>query len=107
MNETPEERARRLADMQAYQEMTTALKRAEARALREQSEEVQQIASLRDAANQWSDALGINFEYAFPEGDGRPEGALPATVEAGNVATDALRRFAAQLSVEIGTRWQH
>jgi hypothetical protein len=119
MNETPEERERRLAELSERTKLEQRLKRVESAELKRQSPRVQRLAAERD---RWSGLAGYLEDQLTStvddledqtdlDVDDRPtdlsvdDSVLPRTNEAMRSAAAALRELAAAIGVEISSDW--
>jgi hypothetical protein len=99
MNETPDERERRLAELNEKQELYRRMQRVEAAELKKQPKHVQTLMSVRNYYTNTAEVLsGIEEVYELPQ-------ELPRTKEARLAAAASLNEYAAALGVEISSAW--
>jgi hypothetical protein len=97
MDETPAEREQRLAEIKERTAMDRRSRRVEMEELEHQPESVQSLVNQQGWITSMADGIEVFASFR--------EDALPATVKAREEATAALRRYAAEIGVEIATRW--
>jgi hypothetical protein len=97
--ETWDDREQRLAAIKEARLLDARLKRARTNELKRQRAEVRLLAQQQDWLTDKADDIEMHGEMLSSDGE------LPSTSDARCIAVDALREYAAQLGVEIRTRW--